>query len=188
MEEERAMTTTLGRIVRTVVLSALAVSVLSEEVSATTIFFGVENLGGNTWEYAYTIENDTLGFNIEEFTIYFEHGLYDNLLVTTPMADWDELAVNPDVILGSPEDGFFDALALGSGIAPGQTLSGFSVSFDWLGAGSPGTQTFEVVDPDTFVSVDSGDTAPIPEPATSLLLGAGLAGLVGSRIKKRLQN
>lgn len=154
--------------------------------SATTISYDANNIGGNTWEYSYTVENDTLSQDIEELTIFFEYGLYANLTVTSPVADWDELTVEPVEILGSPQDGFYDALALVSGIAPGSSMGGFSLSFDWLGAGTPGGQYFESVDPLTFSAVDSGITTAaqsqsVPEPGTLLLLGSGGLAFVGFR-------
>ena len=42
---------------------------------ATTIEFEVVNIGGSHWEYDYLVNNDTLGFDIEEFTIFFDVGL-----------------------------------------------------------------------------------------------------------------
>ncbi len=154
---------------------------------STTINYGVNDLGGGKWEYDYTVLNDTLGSPIDEFTIYFDYGLYDNLSVTTPVADWDELTVNPVLILGSPETGFYDALAFVAGIAPGSSMSGFSVAFDWLGSGTPGSQFFEFVDPATFGVLDSGLTtvtsSPVPEPGTMMLLGSGIAALLCFRRK-----
>jgi hypothetical protein len=106
---------------------------------ATSVTYDVQNLGGTTWEYTYTVANDTLGVDIEEFTIWFELGLYENLVATATPADWDPLAIDPDP--GIPDDGFYDALALVAGITPGGSLGGFSVSFDFLGAGTPGSQS-----------------------------------------------
>jgi len=57
------------------------------------------------------------------------------------------------------------------GIGVGETVSGFAVSFDWLGGGEPGPQTYEIVDPGTLATIDSGVT--VPEPTTLLLLGVG---------------
>jgi len=70
-----------------------------------------------------------------------------------------------------PDDGGYDAKVLVAGIAEGQTVGDFAVSFDWLGAGQPGSQAYDIIDPQTFETIDSGQT--IPEPATLLLLGLG---------------
>lgn len=152
----------------------------NNDVFATIIFFDVTNISGNLWEYEYEVVNNTLFSDIDEFTIWFEYGLYDGLDVTTPVADWDEITADPDVILSSPDDGFYDAFALGSGVVPGAAKSGFSVSFNWLGLGTPDSQFFEIVDTHNFNMLDSGYTtpfpsaAPIPEPATMFLLAPGL--------------
>jgi hypothetical protein len=74
------------------------------------------------------------------------------------------------------DDGAYDARALGPGIGIGQIVTGFSVSFDWLGdAVMPGSQFYEIINPDTYETIDSGWT--IPEPGTFLLLGLGILTL-----------
>jgi hypothetical protein len=137
------------------------------------IQYDVINLGGSQFEYEYAITNDSLAVPIEEFTIWFDVDLYDNLIVTTsePLASqWNEIILH-DTGFGIPIG--YDSLAQSQGILPSETLSGFSVSFDWLGTGNPGTQFFEIVNPITFETIDSGFTVPIPEPATLLLIGLG---------------
>ena len=84
-------------------------------------------------------------------------------------AAWDEIVLNPVVGLGV--DGAYDALAEASPIGTSTTVSGFSVSFNWLGEETPGSQFYEVIDSDTFVTIDSGWT--VPEPTMLFLLGLG---------------
>ncbi|MBN1766410.1 MAG: hypothetical protein JW860_14225, partial [Sedimentisphaerales bacterium] len=60
-----------------VVLAFMAVS--GAGAQDTQISYLVENLGGDTWEYTYDISNISLTAGIEEFTIWFDYGLYENL-------------------------------------------------------------------------------------------------------------
>ena len=164
--------------------------------SATTILYNITNTSGNTWEYMYTVKNDILSVDIEEFTIFFDSSLYENLVATTTPIDWDPLVIQPD--LGIPDDGFYDALALVFGISPGEILGGFGVQFDFLGIGTPGSQAFDIVDAFTFDLLDSGITTlasvptptpgpaptPVPEPNLLLLMSSGLLVFAG---RKRYQ-
>lgn len=156
-------------------------------VWATTVTYDLANISGNTWEYTYSVSNDTLAQDIEEFTIFFDLALYENLVATATPAGWDPLVIQPDP--GLPDDGFYDALALtvAAGIAPGGALSGFGVQFDFLGVGTPGAQPFDIVDPLTFNTLDSGTTqlASVPVPAALWLFGSGLLGLVGAGTNNR---
>ena len=58
------------------------------------------------------------------------------------------------------------------GIAPGKSISRFSVNFEWLGVDMPGSQYYEIIDPLTFAAIESGYTT--PEPATGLVLLSGV--------------
>lgn len=145
----------------------------------TEISYETEDLGTGRWQYTYEVTNlnlvvDSIPSAIEEFTIWFDDNLYDNLVVTTSdptLSDWDQIVWQPDPVLGDP--GAYDALTVGAnaGIGAGESVYGFSVSFDWLWIGSPGSQYYEIVDPDTFATIDSGYT--VPEPGTVVLLGLG---------------
>ncbi|MBN2211731.1 MAG: PEP-CTERM sorting domain-containing protein [Sedimentisphaerales bacterium] len=138
---------------------------------ATLIEYRVSDIGGNQFEYEYTISNDTLSVAIEEFTIWFDVDLYDNLIITTQellAGLWDEIILE-DTGFGLPLG--YDALAQADGILPTEMLAGFSVAFDWLGSGTPGPQFFEIIDPISFETIDSGYT--VPEPSILLLLGLG---------------
>lgn len=165
-------------------LGAALLLFFSTAINATSITYDLVNIGGNTWEYTYNISNDTLLGGIEEFTVFFDYTLYVNLSITTIPADWDPIAIQPDP--GLPDDGFYDALALVTGIAPGGSLGGFGVQFDYLGVGTPGDQSFDIIDSNTFATLDSGTTqlAAVPIPAAIWLFGTGLISLLGvSRYK-----
>ncbi len=147
----------------------------------TRIWYDVVDLGAGQWEYTYDVENISLAATIEEFTIWFDYDLYDNLIVTTPAtpSEWDQIVWQVEPILEDP--GGYDALATNLSIGIDENLSGFSVSFDWLGAGDPASQYYEIINPDTFATIEDGYTILIPEPATMCLLGLG--GLVLLRRK-----
>lgn len=154
---------------------------ISTSVSAATISFEATNISGNTWELNYSVTNDTLGSDINEFSIYYAAGLYENIVAVSSPTDWDPLVLQPDHFLPAP--GLYDSLALGTGIAPGQTLGGFVVRFDYLGAVPTVSQYFTVVDPDTFDTLEDGNIAStlvtIPLPAAAWLFIGGLSFLSG---------
>jgi hypothetical protein len=155
---------------------------LAWNVQATVISYDVLDLGAGTWQYDYTVTNDTLSSPIEEFTIYFPLGLYSNLSSVDQPIDWSSIVVEPDPnLLPLPADGFFDSTTLAAAISTGATLSPFSVQFSWLGAGTPGTQSFDIVDPTTFSTLDSGITEPsvmsVPEPGSLNLAILGIAAM-----------
>ena len=142
----------------------------------TEITYKATEVGQGRWRYEYSVENKDLFVPIEEFTIWFDFAKYDNLAVETaePLASqWDEVVWQPELVLA--DDGAYDAMALNLGIQQGQKAGPFTVSFDWLDDGGPGSQFYEIIDPATFETIDEGWT--IPEPATLVLLGLGLLAL-----------
>jgi len=141
----------------------------------TEVDYTVTDLGSNLWQYTYEVKNISLVEPLMEFTIWFDYGKYDNLSIATPnqlSAVWNQIIMQPEPVL--KDAGYYDALSLELGIGQGQTVNGFAVSFDWLGVGQPGPQFYEIIDPVTFETIDSGYS--VPEPATILLIGLG--GLV----------
>ena len=149
---------------------------------AVNITYTPSDLSSGRWEYAYAVFNTTLP-SVDEFTVFFEYGLYANLSIDNPKANWDGIVSNPDLVLSAPVPGFYDALAL-AGIPRGSSEGGFRVSFDWMGTGTPGAQYFEVVNPSTYETLASGTTA-VPLPSAFLLLGSGLLTLIGLKKQRK---
>lgn len=147
--------------------------------SMTQIRYEAEELGAGRWRYTYEAANiglwiDGVPAAIQEFTIWFDQALYDSLVIATPdpiSNQWDEIVWQPEPALN--DAGAYDAFASLSQfrIDVGEAVFGFTVAFDWLGAGRPGRQYYEIIDPVTFETLDAGYT--IPEPTTALLLGLG---------------
>jgi len=173
--------TGFGALIGVMVMLGSIGSVLAE--NPTQISYQAADLGGGRWQYTYDVWNNSLAEGIDEFTVWFGVGSYDNLLITTtdpPAANWYELVWQPDEFLG--DDGGYDALATGLDIGIGEHVAGFAVSFDWLGTGEPGAQFYEIIDPDTFATLDSGWT--VPEPGAVLLLGLGAVKVLTRRRKR----
>ena len=156
--------------------------------SATSISFTTEDKGGGTWEYEYTV-SDRVFDSSEGFTIWFDYGLYADLTVETNSSDWDAITWEPADIGGFPDPGAYDAIAMTANPSLDET---FVMSFTWLGGTvGPGVQDFDVYDIN-FTPVEWGQTVmasnqPVPEPCTMLLMGTGLAGLIGLKRKKSLK-
>ena len=164
----------MKKTVSTGLLLVLCLGAGSFGVPKTQIWYSAEELAGGRWQYNYEVANISLTVPIQEFTIWFGYGLYEKLSVETPPVlppgGWDEMVIQPEPVL--EDDGAYDAKALGVGIEIGHTAGPFAVSFNWLGdALVPGSQFYEIIDPATLETIDSGWT--IPEPATLVLLGLG---------------
>ena len=172
---------------------ALGLLLLASPTHAATISYTTTDLGGGQWQYDYVVSNNT--FNaFEGFSVLFDPSLYEALSdESTSNADWLLSVVQPDP--GLPDFGIFDAIALADGAS---TADPFSIRFKFLGAGTPGSQPFELTlwelsdpnDPNSeLLFVDSlgrGETsrASVPEPGVLLLLGGGLTALA-RRARKR---
>lgn len=149
---------------------------------STEIIYTVENVAGNHWSYTYQVQNISLSEGIEEFTIWFDLGKYQNLTIQSSgvSSEWVESIWQPAPLL--LDDGGYDARTMASMIPIGQSVSGFAVSFDWLSIGTPGTQYYEIINMNTVQTIDSGMTVLIPEPSC---VGLMLLGTYFVRLKKR---
>jgi len=158
----------------------LVLALAAGRAGAVTIQFRATDLpdlgSADRWQLEYFVSGGSFdgGFG---FSILFPVGEAENLQVlpTHPAADWDALALQPDAILSS--DGRYDAQAQVDGAS---LASPFTVSFDWLGPGTPGAQAFELYDP-SFATIGTGTTVPIPEPAAIAILIPGFAALAWRR-------
>lgn len=171
-------------------LSILVFVLAVQPASAIIVNYDLIALGGSSYRYEYTVTNDGslgAGVPVESFALIFNSTLYDEtslVIVTTdpPASEWDEQIFGTGLLV----EPAYDALALAGGIADGSSVFGFAVQFDWLGAGTPGPQPFEVYDPNTFDLVETGVTrsagTSIPEPNTLLLF---LLSVVAAGISRR---
>ena len=170
----------------------VAVIVLSLPTLASVhISFTLKDAGAGRWEAVYEVENVNLSASIQQFSIWFDNDLYRNLSINTPSSlntDWDERFFAALVIPPlQPSDGFYDALALGEGIAPGQSVRGFAVSFDWSGEGVPVLgQPYEIYDPLYLQTpLYEGTTTYVPEPGIFLLLVTGSVFAIKNKYRRR---
>jgi PEP-CTERM motif len=171
-----------------VICSFALLTLPSGNANATSIIYEAVDLADTTsgedlWQYDYSVSDYTFNTNYS-FTIYFDYNLYGNLEdpPTSPNSDWNVDTWHPSTSL--PDDGGYDAWALVNGAS---LADSFQVDFIWLGSGNPGSQPFEVYD-NTWNVIESGNTAPIPEPGTILLVGSGLLWLVGLKRKQKQWN
>ena len=178
---------------------------LIQTARAAAINYDVTNIGSNRWQYDYTITNN-LSEDIYAFAIWFgspddtqisysdmEIGLLDpGIWGGWYVDEWDQQEQ------GLPgferyEPGQVFAMSLDSDttwLAPNDFLK-LSVSFTWHGAGTPGSQYYELLDSNFDLLGDGytqrGNIPPVPEPQTFMLLGTGILGLAAYCRRNRKQ-
>ena len=138
------------------------------------------DLGNHHFSANLTLTNDSDAAGINEFTVYFDQGLFSGLSLLAAPAGWDNILAQPDKALAS--NGFFDSY-LAQGLALGQKAS-FTLGFTYAGQIAPAALPFDIVGAD-FLPTSSGFTsleaAAVPEPAPMALIGLAAALLVFQR-------
>ena len=169
----------MGTMLRIAILTITMVC-LTVVGHATTIEYTATQISGPQWQYTYTV---TGSFADGDFlSIDFDANAFADLQDPPQVTDWNADVWQSDAALGS--NGAFNAMAQKGNPSVPVT---FTVLFNFLGMGTPGSQAFSVFGADGSTedgtTILAGQTAPVPEPGTLLLLLSG-AGALTRKFRK----
>ena len=176
----------MKKIFKLLPIALILVFCATQAAEAATVEYESTFLGGSQWQYNYTVTNDISAPAIGAINILFGNEYIDLQIFGSPADSMGEILqptwTDPLSATWAGYDwGIENFTVL---IAPGESLGGFSVQFNWFGTTDPLGQEFEIFDVnwgylgDGFATLGGGTQTPdIPEPGTLMLFGMGLAGL-----------
>jgi hypothetical protein len=142
----------IATIVATVgVMAGVPISPASAAVTYTATDLPYVVAGHDLWQYTYVVSGPLAAFNA--VNLLFAPTLYSELVMTHSSTAVDAVTAEP--IPALPADGQLTITALAD--IPGGTDETIDLDFLWLGVGSPGSQTYEVL-ADQFNVLDRGET------------------------------
>jgi hypothetical protein len=148
-------------------------------VSAGAIQYDVTPLGGNSYQYTYSLSGITFQLN-EQLDIRFDPSSYGIVSNGVAPTGYSVTLLQPNNPPGDPGD--YSALAQ---VNNPSTAGSFSVQFVYLGAGQPGSQPFflnqfdsqgffEYTSAAGYTSQQTQQPSEVPEPSALWLIGSTL--------------
>lgn len=170
----------MGTMLRIAILT-VAMVCLTVVGHATTIEYTASQIAGTQWQYTYTVTGRSFADG-DFLSIDFDANTFADLQNPPQVTDWDAIVFERSADLLS--NGAFSAMALKDN--PSLPVT-FTVLFNFLGMGTPGSQAFSIFGSDGSMedgtTILAGQTAPVPEPGTLLLLLSG-AGALTRKFRK----